>query len=223
MAITQVKQERPGKNWHFYLISSISIMLTVLAVVGAIYFREEIQHLQGYGYLGVFVVGVLCGISIIPAPTLLMVFTLGHVLNPVYVGLVAGVGGALGGITVYLTGAGAETIWSRLQSRIRTFEYQPGSEQDTERPIQTKLWSKGGALYNRIVRWIGGRGGSWTLFITSAMVISPFYFAGIAAGSLRTGLLRFFLISWAGKTVRYLTVAFAGYWGLRFLLKWVGA
>ena len=47
--------------------------------------------------------------------------------------------------------------------------------------------------------------------------------AGLAAGSLRMGLVKFFLISWAGKTVRFLYIAYAGYWGLQFILKWIGA
>ena len=222
MGSTGVEQERLKGNWRVYLIGSLSFLFTVILVVAAVYFREEIRYVGAYGYVGVFFVGVLCGISIIPAPTLLLVFTLGHVLNPVYVGLVAGIGSAIGGITVYLTGAGVETMWSRLRSREQSYESQPGWRYDIIRPVQSQFWSKGEALYNRLVRWIGGRGGVWTLFITSAMIISPFYFAGLAAGSLRMGLLRFFLVSWAGKTVRYLIVAFAGYWGLYILLRWIG-
>ncbi len=198
-------------------------MLTVLFAVAIVYFWEEIQNARAYGYAGVFIVGVLCGVTIIPAPTLLLVFTMGGVLNPLYVGLVAGLGGAIGGITVYLTGAGMGTIWSKLQSRTKKLGYQPSSSHDSVRLGQPKFWAKGEALYNRLVNWVGGKGGSWTLFITSAMIISPFYFAGLAAGSLRMGLIRFFLISWAGKTVRYLIVAFAGYWGLQVILKWIGA
>ena len=223
MGVTQVEQGRPKRRWVFYIVSSISFLLFVLLIAAAVYFREEIRHVEGYGYVGVFFVGILCGITILPAPTLLMVFTLGHVLNPIYVGLVAGLGGAIGGITVYMTGAGVETIWSRLRIKERAFERRLGLGDDTSRPVQSQFWFKGEAFYNRLVKWVGGRGGSWVLFITSAMIISPFYFAGLAAGSLRIGLLRFFLISWAGKTVRYLIVAFAGHWGLYFLLKWIGA
>jgi len=220
---TQVTQNRLKRDWRFYILSSVSILLTLLLAVAIVYFWEEIQNAQGYGYAGVFIVGILCGISIIPAPTLLLVFTLGGVLNPVYVGLVAGLGGAIGGITVYLTGAGVGTIWSKLQPGELKYEYQQGSGYDNKRSSQPKIWAKGEALYRRLVEWVGGKGGSWAVFIVSAMVISPFYFAGLAAGTLRMGLIRFFLISWAGKTVRYLIVAFAGYWGLYFLLKWMGA
>ena len=218
----QVKRERPKGNWRFYLISSLGFLSMALLLAAAIYFREEVRHLYGYGYLGVFAVGVVCGISIIPVPTLVMVFFLGGILNPLYVGLVAGLGGAIGGITVYLTGAGAETIWSRFRASGQSYESQPGWRYDPVRPVESRFWSKGEALYNHLVKWMGGKGGSWTLFITAAMIISPYYFAGLAAGSLRIGLMKFFLISWAGKTVKYLIVAFAGDLGLNVLLKWIG-
>ncbi|MFC2010733.1 hypothetical protein ACFLUR_00355 [Chloroflexota bacterium] len=221
--VTQIEQDRPKLDWRFYLISGLGILFTVLLIGVAIYFREEIQYAQGYGYVGVFFVGILCGLTIIPAPTLLLVFTFGHILNPLYVGLVAGFGAAIGGITVYLTGAGVQTIWSKLRNKEHAFQRRLGLGDNITKPVQSQFWAKGEAFYNRLVKWVGGKGGSWVIFITSVMVISPFYFASLAAGSLRTGLIRFFLISWAGKTIRYLTVAFAGYWGLYFLLKWMGA
>ena len=222
MGTTQVEQERPKVNWRIYLISGLGFLFTVLLLAAAIYFREGIRHIGAYGYFGVFFVGLLCGLSIIPAPTLLLVFTLGGVLNPTYVGLTAGFGSAIGGITIYLTGAGVETIWSRLRSKEQSYEDQPGSRYDFVRPVESQFWSKGEVLYNRLAKWIGGKGGYWILFITAAMIISPFYFAGLAAGSLRMGLLKFFLISWAGKTLKYLIIAFAGYWALYGLLGWIG-
>ena len=223
MGAVQIKQETAKKNWRFYLVSGLSFLFTALLLVAVVYFRDEIRYLGGYGYLGVFIAGVLCGITIIPAPTLMLVFTLGHVLDPVYVGLVAGFGGALGGITVYLTGAGVGSIVSGFRTKEQAFERRLDIDDDISKPAQSRFWFKGEVFYNRLAGWVGGRGGAWVVFIVSAMIISPFYFAGLAAGSLRMGLIRFFLISWAGKTVRYLTVAFAGYWGLQFLLKWIGA
>ncbi len=223
MTVGEAEQDRPKKSWYFYFVSSVGILVTVLLVAAGIYFRNELQYVQGYGYAGIFIIGVLCGISIIPAPTLLAVFTLSSVLNPIFVGLIAGFGAAIGGITVYLTGASAGTIWSKLRSNPQTTQHQGSPRYDAVEQIETRFWSKGEVLYNRLLKWVGGKGGALVLFISSAMIISPYYFAGLAAGSLRMGLLKFFLISWAGKTVRYLTVAFAGYWGLRSLLQWIGS
>ena len=221
--MTQVAPARSKRSWRFYLVGSLSFLLTALLAIAIVYFWEEIRNAQHYGYAGGLVFGVLGGITIIPAPSLLVTFTLGGVLNPVYVGLVSGFGEAIGGITVYLTGAGVGTMWTRLSSKEHTFEYRPGSGYDIVRPVEPKFWSKDGAFYQCLANWVGGKGGSWVIFVSSAVLISPFYFASLAAGSLRMGLLRFFLVSWAGKTVKGLTVAFAGYWGLYFLLNWMGA
>jgi len=218
----EAEQVRPKGGWRVYLISSLSFLLTALLVFAIIHFWVQIQHAQAYGYAGGFVVSILGGITVIPIPSLIVTFTLGRALNPVYVGLVSGLGEALGGITIYLTGAGAETIWSRLRSKEQTFERRLGLDDDVTRPVQSQFWSKGEAFYNRLVNWTGGRGGSWIVLIVAAMPLSPFYFAGLAAGTLRMGLLRFFLLSWAGKTIKGLIIAFAGFGGLYFLPQWIG-
>lgn len=198
----------------------------MLLVVAVVYSWEEMRDVESlsyrYGYAGGFVVSIFGGITIIPIPSLLVIFTLGGVLNPLYVGLVSGFGEALGGITVYLTGAGGGAIWARLRSRQQTFETQPRRGYDIVTPVQTEFHTRGQTLYDRLAGSVGRRGSSWLVFVISAMVFGPFYFAGLAAGTLHMGLKRFFLVCWAGKTVKGLMVAYAGYWGLHFLLRWIG-
>ena len=192
-----------------------------------VYLWDEMRDVKsmasGYGYAGGFLVSILGGITIIPVPSLLVVFTLGGVLNPVYVGLVAGLGEALGGITVYLTGAGGGAIWSKLQARQQAIYEQPRPSYDIVTPVQSRINSRWQTMYDRLARSIGRGGSSLLVFVVSAMVFSPYYFAGLAAGSLHMGLRRFFLVSLAGKTVKGMMVAYAGYWGLHFLLQWIGA
>ncbi len=216
MQAEPVEPKKRGLRWHHYLgIVIILALFIIFPVVALLRFQEEIKQAQAYGYVGVFIVGLLCGITIIPAPTQILVFTFGHVLNPVWVGLIAGLGSAVGGITIYLTGAGAQNIWGRF--RKTTWAFQHGLDSDKASLEQSQIWIKGKVYYEKLARWINGKGGSWALFFTSAIVFSPFYPASLAAGSLGMGLTKFFLISWAGKTVRYLYVAAAGYYGLEFV------
>ena len=222
MKVTQVEQDRPKRRWGSYIIGGTGILLGVLLLAAAIYFRKEIQTAQAYGYVGVFVIGILCGVTVIPTPTQLLVFTFGAVLNPLWVGLVAGFGSAVGGISVYLTGAGMWKVWSKLRQG-RNSQYRAISDENASEQNKPSVWSKVQTFYNRLVNRLGEKGGDWLVFITSAMIFSPFYFAGLGAGSARMGLLRFFLVSWAGRTVRYLIIAYAGYWGLNAILKWIGA
>ncbi len=64
----------------------------------------------------------------------------------------------------------------------------------------------------------------WLVLFVLASVLNPFFYpAALAAGALRFGVKRYFIITWAGKTIKGMTVAYAGYWGLRGLLKMLGA
>ena len=232
MGVRQIERENSSKHWPYYLLSGLIFLLTVAILAALLYFRDEIQYAGGYGYAGGFLVSLLGGITIIPVPSLLVTFTLGRVLKPifgpeyvgpVYVGLVSGLGEAIGGITVYLTGAGAETIWSRIRSKEQPIEYQSGRRYDIVRPVQYQFWSKGQAFYNHLMKWVGGRTGALIVFIVAAIPFSPFYFAGLAAGSVKMRFPLFFLASWAGKTIKGMAIAFAGYGGLYIILKWFGS
>jgi hypothetical protein len=64
--------------------------------------------------------------------------------------------------------------------------------------------------------------GSLTLFFLSAVLNPFFYPAALAAGAARFGIRKYFIICFAGKTVKGFTVAYAGYWGLRGLLRMLG-
>ena len=220
MTADRLGKEKRWSRQHFVL--GIGILVSVLVIIALVFLWDEIQGAAGYGYAGCFVVSIMAGMTIIPAPALPVVFTLGHKLHPVYVGLVAGLGEAIGGLTVYLTGAGSKTVWSRLRAKQRANNEQPDSGNDAVPLVTRRFQTRQRAFFDRIVAPMQRWGGSWPVFIASAMLVSPFYFIGLGAGALHMGLKRFFLVSWAGKTVKGLYIAFAGYWGLYYLLKWIG-
>ncbi len=168
-----------------------------MAVV-VVYFWEDVQALEGYGYLGAFIISVLGGATIIvPVPMLAVVFALGGVLTPYWVGVAAGLGETAGALTIYMTGYGGGTaLISSKHGKIQ-------------------------AAYSRLMRLME-RKGSLTLFLLSAVLNPFFYPAALAAGALRFGVKRYFFICWAGKTIKGMTVAYAGYLGLRGLLRMLG-
>jgi membrane protein YqaA with SNARE-associated domain len=216
--------DRSDKKKHWlrrYWIIITGVLLSALIIIGIVIWWDEMQDTSGYGYAGCFLVSVMAGITITPAPALPVVFTLGHKLNPLYVGLVAGFGEALGGLTVYLTGAGGKTIWSKLRARQKA--NQQANDDNGDFPLVAKgFQSRQRAFFERVVAPMRRWGSFWPVFIASAMLASPFYFVGLGAGALHTGLHKFFLVSLAGKTLKGMYVAFAGYFGLYFLLKWIG-
>jgi len=180
-----------------YILGIIGVVATLFMAVAVVYFWEFVRTLEGYGYVGAFLISILGGATIIvPVPMLAVVFALGGVLTPYWVGLAAGLGETLGALIIYMTGHGAGTA----------------------------LFSSNGKLqgaYLRIMKLMEQRG-SLTLFLLSAILNPFFYPAALAAGASRFGMRKYFLICFAGKTIKGFTVAFAGYWGLRGLLRMLG-
>ena len=192
-------QVRKGLAKKTYIVGIVGIVVTLLMAVAVIYFWEFVRALEGYGYAGAFFISVLGGATVIvPVPMLAVVFALGGVMKyPVLVGIAAGLGETLGALTIYMTGygGGAPFINSR-HGRIQ-------------------------AVYLRLMHWMERRG-SLILFVLSAVLNPFFYPAALAAGALRFGIRRYFVICWSGKTIKGLTVAYAGFWGLRGLLRILG-
>lgn len=80
-----------------------------LAIAAAvILLNDNIAALGNYGYLGVFIISALSSATIfIPAPGWAVVAAMATILNPIYVGIIAGIGSAIGELTGYMVGEGA--------------------------------------------------------------------------------------------------------------------
>lgn len=188
---------KKGSAKSAYILGIIGVVATLVMAVAVVYFWEFVRALEGYGYLGAFLISILGGATIVvPVPMLAVVFALGGVLTPYWVGVAAGLGESIGALIIYMTGHGAGTA----------------------------LFSSNGKLqgaYLRIMKLMEQRG-SLTLFFLSAVLNPFFYPAALAAGAARFGIRKYFIICFAGKTVKGFTVAYAGYWGLRGLLRMLG-
>ena len=191
-------EARTGSKKVPYTLGIIGILATLLMAVAVVYFWEEVRALEGYGYIGAFLISVLGGATVIvPVPMLVVVFALGGVLEPYWVGLAAGLGETVGALTIYMTGYGGGTA------------------------LVYSSHGKVQAAYSRLLGWME-RKGSLTIFILSAVINPFFYPAALTAGALRFGIRRYILICLAGKTIKGLTVAYAGFWGLKGLFRMLG-
>lgn len=166
-----------------------------IIVTGAfVLFRGNLTDLKGYGYAGAFVVSLLSSATIIvPVPGLAVVFALGGLLNPVLVGVASGAGEPLGELTGYIAGRGGHTAL-KARNRLR---------------------------FERIESWMKRRS-ILIVFLASCFPNPAFDLIGAAAGAIRMPLWKFLLSCWAGKTIKGVGVAFAGYFGLRYLLHLFG-
>ena len=177
----------------------IGMVATLLMALAIIYFRDALRDLQGLGYLGVFLISIMGGATIIiPVPMLAVVFALGGVMHYTWlVGLCAGLGEVIGALTIYMTGHGAGTAFmNRRAGRIQR-------------------------AYERMMALMEKRS-SLTLFILAAVVNPFFYPAALAAGAMRFSIRKYFLICFVGKTIKGMTVVYAGFWGLKGIFRAIG-
>ena len=187
-------QKKTSSKKREYLIGGTALTFTLALCVAVIVFWDFVNEASHYGYLGVFIISIFAGGTVIvPVPGLILVFTLGSVLTPAIVGVVSGFGEAIGSVTIYLTGIGGRSTLKTLNNGAAT----------------------------KFENWLNRRG-SLTVFIMSAIINPLFYPFAAMAGMLRFGLIRFFIFCFIGKTVKNTVIAYLGYLGLGSLLRWIG-
>ena len=71
-------------------------------------------------------------------------------------------------------------------------------------------------IYERLTSWMK-RNGSLTILVLAAIPNPFFDLAGVAAGSLKMHVVRFFIWCWIGETIKMAIFAFAGARSLDFL------
>jgi len=94
------------------LLSRLLAIAVVVVITLSIWrVADRLEQFRLWGYPGIFVVSFLGNATVVlPAPSLALVFAMGGVLNPLWVGLVAGPAEALGELTGYLTGYSGQAI-----------------------------------------------------------------------------------------------------------------
>jgi len=177
-----------------YIIGGVALTLTIASCVAVVFYWDYVRQAQHYGYFGAFVISILAGATVfVPIPGILVVFTLGSVLNPALIGIVSGLGEAIGSIGIYLSGWGG-------QKAVQNLNHQ---------------------FVDKFTDWIRRRG-EIAVFLMSAILNPLFYPFAAIAGMLRFGLVKFFFLCWGGKALKNMAIAYLGYFGLRSILRWVG-
>jgi membrane protein DedA with SNARE-associated domain len=101
--------KKTTKKKYFLLVATLIpiIILTALIFIN----RDMVTKLGNWGYLGAFLIGLVANATVfLPMPGLLLLFALGVALNPILVGLVGAVGGALGEMSGYMVGYSGHTF-----------------------------------------------------------------------------------------------------------------
>lgn len=153
---------------------------------------ELFLQLSNLGYFGIFLISLIGSSTIIfPLPAATFVFLAGAILNPLILGVVAGIGAALGELVGYSLGFGGRKI--------------------TEKNFKAKL--------ERAERMFEKYGGFLVLILFAATPL-PDDIVGIAGGVLKYEIKKFFSAVLIGKVIFHLILAFAGNFGLNWVLNY---
>lgn len=149
---------------------------------------------SNFGYLGIFLLGMISSATLfIPTPAFVIVFLIAPFFNPVLLGLCAGLGAAIGELSGYLIGLGGEhVLLKHHEKRLKEIE---------------KYFEKHGS---HII-----------IFVFAATPL-PFDLVGLFCGAVKYPFKDFFLATLAGKLVKYWAIAFAGFYGLNWLMNVFG-
>ena len=105
---------KPKGDWLRRNFVSVLMFVAVAGITVALFFfQDQIVRLQNWGYLGAFIISITANATVVlPMPGLAILLPMGAAFNPFYIGLAAGVGGAIGEMTAYLAGYSGRGIWS---------------------------------------------------------------------------------------------------------------
>jgi membrane protein YqaA with SNARE-associated domain len=191
-----------------YITISLLVVMTCLTIglsVFLVYHWQYVVKLEQHGYLGLFLISLLAGSPVpIPTPSMILTFTLGSLLNPIYIGMVAGLGNTIGNSFIYYTGrAGLKifTDFSHSNSRVGRLL----NSERLSRIINSGSWKEMAVVF--------------LLFMYPNPAATPLI---LAMGAERFSFPKFLVVCWSGKTVQGLVLAYLGHFGLRSLLHFFG-
>jgi membrane protein YqaA with SNARE-associated domain len=176
-----------------YIQRTLTVLLFIIMVGIAVELWRgviPINWLASLGYKGIFVLSFLNGVAPLAGPSQIVTFFAARELNPLGVGMAAGIGGAIGEIATYVFGYSfREAQIAEMEEKIQRF---------------MKL---------RFLR-VSSEHSFIPLFVL-AVFPNPFFKpACVVAGTLKIGLLRYFLPILLAKTLRHMVIAYAGFYSI---------
>ena len=163
----------------------LHILFAIVIVALVLYFSNNIEKFKEFGYLGAFVISMLSSATIfIPAPGWMAIIAMGRYLDPMTLGIVAGIGSAIGELTGYIAGGGArEMINDKIKENKNTHQL--------------------------IIKY-----GPLAIFVLAFIPNPLFDAAGLVAGAMEIPWWQFLIATGAGRVLRYILLAMLGAWTL---------
>jgi len=111
-------EQDPTKQTKSSLKTNLLRVAALLAVIGITFYiysiRDRVEEFEQFGYAGIFLIALMANATVLlPAPGVAIIYAMGAVFNPLWVGLAAGTGGALGELSGYLAGFSGQAVVER--------------------------------------------------------------------------------------------------------------
>jgi uncharacterized membrane protein YdjX (TVP38/TMEM64 family) len=174
-------------------ILRILALLGVAALIILLFiFRDQLQKLQQYGYLGIFLISIAANATIIiPLPGVAITTAMGAIFNPLGVAVAAGLGAALGELSGYLAGFSGRGVVEKV------------------------------AFYEKLTSWMQAHPRlNMLAILVLAFIPNPLFdVAGMAAGALKIPFWKFYIPCAIGKILKMMLFAYAGAFSFDWLMK----
>lgn len=160
---------------------AIHLFFAFLIVILVFYFSPQLAFLKEWGYVGAFLIALVSSATLfLPAPAWALLFAMSSFLNPVLLGIVAGLGSGIGEMTGYLAGEGVrEMLSSRIKETVQ-------------------------------IEGIVKKYGAWGIFVLAFLPNPLFDVAGVVAGGMKIPWWKFLVACIVGRTLRYVLLAYTG-------------
>lgn len=199
---TPVLPQRPAppSTLNLRVIQVLTVVIIIAAVAGTVWLQGQRELLDRIGHSpwalpALFAVSVVSSATLfLPVPGLAITTLVGSLLNPVTVGIVAGIGQTLGEMTGYLAGYSGQGLVDRSKT------------------------------YNRIEGWMKRNEfiGELVVFVLALIPNPLFDAAGMAAGALRFPVWKYLLAAGIGKVIKNIVFAYGGSLGIGWLSQFFG-
>jgi uncharacterized membrane protein YdjX (TVP38/TMEM64 family) len=196
---TLVSPQRPAppSTRNLRVIQVLTLVIIIAAVAGTVWLQGQHELLERIGHSpwalpALFAASVISSATLfLPVPGLAITTLVGSLLNPVTVGIVAGIGQTLGEMTGYLAGYSGQG----LVNRSKTYDRLEG-------------WMKRNEFM-----------GELAVFVLALIPNPLFDAAGMAAGALRFPVWKYLMAAGLGKVIKNIVFAYAGSLGIDWLAR----
>lgn len=178
-----LSNEERRRYWSIRLARAAAVIVVIAISVFVFAVRDDIEKFARFGYIGIFLFTLLTYATVIlPMPGIVVVFAMGAVFNPFWVGVAAGIGATLGELSGYAVGYSGQALIENVVLYQRLRDWMKQSQRRT---------------------FIG-------LVVVSAIPNPVADLVGIAAGVLRIPIPRFLFALLVGETIKMWLFAYGG-------------